>query len=77
MTALRGAVSALPAEPPKESAGLPAQDAQLDACQANRRGRQTMTVYKSIKAVAYSAVISTELARGEKIAALTGQQRQD
>jgi len=62
-----GASSALP--PNLEGKVLiTGQDAQLDACQRIVEGRQTMTVYKSIKPLAYSAVDSAlKLARGEKI----------
>src|SRR5882724_9218960 len=62
-----GAASALP--PNLEGKVLiTGQDAQLDACQRIVEGRQTMTVYKSIKPLAYSAVDSAlKLARGEKI----------
>jgi D-xylose transport system substrate-binding protein len=62
-----GAISALP--PSLEGKVLvTGQDAQLDACQRIVEGRQTMTVYKSIKPLAYSAVDSAlKLARGEKV----------
>ena len=62
-----GAASALP--PTLEGKVLiTGQDAQLDACQRIVEGRQTMTVYKSIKPLAYSAVDSAlKLARGEKV----------
>jgi D-xylose transport system substrate-binding protein len=62
-----GAASALP--PSLEGKVLiTGQDAQLDACQRIVEGRQTMTVYKSIKPLAYSAVDSAlKLARGEKV----------
>jgi D-xylose transport system substrate-binding protein len=62
-----GAASALP--PNLEGKVLiTGQDAQLDACQRIVEGRQTMTVYKSIKPLAYSAVDSAlKLARGEKV----------
>lgn len=62
-----GAASALP--PNLEGKVLiTGQDAQLDACQRIVEGRQTMTVYKSIKPLAYSAVDSAiKLARGEQI----------
>lgn len=44
------------------------QDAQLDAIQRIVDGRQTMTIYKPIKPLAYSAVESAiKLARREKI----------
>ncbi|MBA2502436.1 MAG: substrate-binding domain-containing protein [Pyrinomonadaceae bacterium] len=43
------------------------QDAQLDAVQRIVEGRQSMTIYKQIKPLAYSAVESAiKLARGEK-----------
>jgi D-xylose transport system substrate-binding protein len=46
------------------------QDAQLDACQRIVEGRQTMTIYKPIRPLAFSAVESAiKLARGEAIAA--------
>jgi len=62
-----GASSALP--PNLEGKVLiTGQDAQLDACQRIVEGRQTMTVYKSIKPLAYSAVDSAlKLAHGEKL----------
>lgn len=44
------------------------QDAELPACQRIVEGRQTMTIYKPIKPLAFSAVESAlKLARGEKI----------
>lgn len=62
-----GAASALP--PALEGKVLiTGQDAQVDACQRIVEGRQTMTVYKAIKPLAYSAVDSAlKLARGEKL----------
>jgi D-xylose transport system substrate-binding protein len=64
-----GAISALP--PNLEGKVLvTGQDAQLDACQRIAEGRQTMTIYKPIKPLAYSAVDSAlKLARGEKVEA--------
>ena len=62
-----GAVSALPPNLVGKVL-ITGQDAQLDACQRIVEGRQTMTVYKSIKPLAYSAVDSAlKLARGEKL----------
>ena len=62
-----GAASALPPNL-AEKVLITGQDAQLDACQRIVEGRQTMTVYKSIKPLAYSAVDSAiKLARGEKV----------
>src|SRR5882724_4889783 len=44
------------------------QDAQLDACQRIVEGRQTMTIYKPIKPLAFSAVESAlKLVRGEAL----------
>jgi D-xylose transport system substrate-binding protein len=62
-----GAVSALPPNLVGKVL-VTGQDAQLDACQRVVEGRQTMTIYKPIKPLAYSAVESAlKLARGEKI----------
>jgi D-xylose transport system substrate-binding protein len=62
-----GAVSALPPSLVGKVL-VTGQDAQLDACQRIVEGRQTMTVYKSIKPLAYSAVDSAlKLARGESV----------
>ena len=62
-----GAVSALPPSLVGKVL-VTGQDAQLDACQRIVEGRQTMTVYKAIKPLAYSAVDSAlKLARGEKL----------
>ena len=62
-----GAVSALP--PPLVGKVLvTGQDAALDAVQRIVEGRQTMTIYKPIKPLAFSAVDSAvKLARGEKV----------
>jgi D-xylose transport system substrate-binding protein len=62
-----GAIAALP--PALEGKVLvTGQDAQLDACQRVAEGRQTMTIYKPIKPLAFSAVDSAvKLARGEKV----------
>lgn len=62
-----GAVSALPPNLVGKVL-VTGQDAQLDACQRIAEGRQTMTIYKPIKLLAFSAVESAiKLARGEKI----------
>ena len=62
-----GAVSALPPNLVGKVL-VTGQDAQLDACQRIVEGRQTMTVYKAIKPLAYSAVDSAlKLVRGEKL----------
>jgi D-xylose transport system substrate-binding protein len=62
-----GAISALPPSLVGKVL-VTGQDAQLDACQRIVEGRQTMTVYKAIKPLAYSAVDSAQkLARGEKL----------
>jgi D-xylose transport system substrate-binding protein len=62
-----GAIAALPAE----LVGKPVvtgQDAELIACQRIVEGKQSMTIYKPIQPLAYSAVDSAiKLARGEKI----------
>ncbi len=62
-----GAVSALP--PALEGKVLiTGQDAQLDALQLIAQGKQTMTIYKPIQPLAYSAVESAvKLARGENL----------
>ncbi|HEY0080278.1 MAG TPA: substrate-binding domain-containing protein [Pyrinomonadaceae bacterium] len=61
-----GAISALPPQLVGKVI-VTGQDAQLDACQRIVEGRQTMTIYKPIKPLAYSAVESAiKLARGEK-----------
>ena len=62
-----GAVSALPPNLVGKVL-VTGQDAQLDACQRIVEGRQTMTIYKPIKPLAFSAVESAlKLARGEKL----------
>jgi D-xylose transport system substrate-binding protein len=62
-----GAISALPPSLVGKVL-VTGQDAQLDACQRIVEGRQTMTIYKPIKPLAYSAVDSAlKLARGEAI----------
>ena len=62
-----GAISALPAS----LAGkvlVTGQDAQLDAVQRIAEGRQTMTIYKPIQPLAFSAVeAAIKLAKGEKV----------
>jgi D-xylose transport system substrate-binding protein len=64
-----GAVSALPPNLVGKVL-VTGQDAQLDACQRIVEGRQTMTVYKPIRPLAFSAVESAiKLARGEAVAA--------
>ncbi|HEX8472532.1 MAG TPA: substrate-binding domain-containing protein [Pyrinomonadaceae bacterium] len=61
-----GAISAL--GPLAGKVLVTGQDAQLDAVQRIVDGRQTMTIYKPIKPLAYSAVESAiKLARREKI----------
>jgi len=62
-----GAISALP--PPLVGKVLvTGQDAALDAVQRIVEGKQTMTIYKPIQPLAYSAVDSAlKLARGEKV----------
>lgn len=63
-----GAVSALPPQLVGKVL-VTGQDAALDAVQRIAEGRQTMTIYKPIKPLAYSAVDSAlKLARGEKLA---------
>lgn len=62
-----GAVSAMPPNLVGKVL-VTGQDAQLDACQRIVEGRQTMTVYKPIKPLAYSAVeAALKLARGETL----------
>lgn len=62
-----GAVSALPPNLVGKVL-VTGQDAQLDACQRIAEGRQTQTIYKPIKPLAFSAVESAiKLARGEKL----------
>ncbi len=62
-----GAISALP-DALIGKVVVTGQDAQLDACQSIAQGRQTMTIYKPIQPLAYSAVESAiKLARGEKL----------
>jgi D-xylose transport system substrate-binding protein len=64
-----GAISALPPSLVGKVL-VTGQDAQLDACQRIVEGRQTMTIYKPIKPLAYSAVDSAlKLGRGEKVEA--------
>jgi len=62
-----GAISAFPPQLTGKVL-VTGQDAQLDACQRIVRGEQTMTIYKPIKPLAYSAVDNAlKLARHEKI----------
>jgi len=62
-----GAISALP-KPLVGKVLVTGQDAQLDAVQRIAEGRQTMTIYKPIKPLAFSAVeAAVKLARGEKV----------
>jgi D-xylose transport system substrate-binding protein len=62
-----GAISALPAQLVGKVI-VTGQDAELIACQRIVEGRQSMTVYKPIKPLAYSAVDSAiKFARGEKV----------
>jgi D-xylose transport system substrate-binding protein len=62
-----GAVSALPPQLVGKVL-ITGQDAQLDAVQRIVEGKQTMTVYKPIRPLAYSAVDSAlKLARGEAL----------
>jgi len=62
-----GAVSALPPQL-VDKVLVTGQDAALDAVQRIVQGEQTMTVYKPIQPLAFSAVDSAiKLARGEKI----------
>ncbi len=62
-----GAISALP----NSLVGkvlVTGQDAQLDAVQRIAEGRQTMTIYKPIQPLAFSAVeAAIKLAKGEKV----------
>ena len=61
-----GAVSALPPQLVGKVL-VTGQDAALDAVQRIAEGRQTMTIYKPIKPLAYSAVdAAIKLAHGEK-----------
>jgi D-xylose transport system substrate-binding protein len=62
-----GAIAALPAELVGKVI-VTGQDAELIACQRIVEGKQSMTIYKPIQPLAYSAVDSAiKLARGEKI----------
>jgi len=64
-----GAISALPPSLVGKVL-VTGQDAQLDACQRIVEGRQTMTIYKPIRPLAYSAVdAALKLARGETVEA--------
>ena len=64
-----GAISALPAQLVGKVI-VTGQDAELIACQRIVEGKQSMTVYKPIKPLAYSAVDSAiKFARGEKVEA--------
>lgn len=64
-----GAISALPPQLVGKVL-VTGQDASLDAVQRIVQDRQTMTIYKPIKELAYSAVDSAiKLARGEKVEA--------
>ena len=62
-----GAISALPASLVGKVL-VTGQDAQLDAVQRIAEGRQTMTIYKPIQPLAFSAVeAAIKLAKGEKV----------
>jgi D-xylose transport system substrate-binding protein len=62
-----GAISALPAQLVGKVI-VTGQDAELIACQRIVEGKQSMTVYKPIKPLAYSAVdAAMKFARGEKV----------
>src|SRR5882672_10217296 len=62
-----GAISALPPQLVGKIL-VTGQDAALDACQRIAEGRQTMTIYKPIQPLAYSAVdAAVKLAHGEKV----------
>jgi D-xylose transport system substrate-binding protein len=62
-----GAISAFPPQLTGKVL-VTGQDAQLDACQRIVRGEQTMTIFKPIKPLAYSAVDSAlKLAHKEKL----------
>ncbi|MDQ3255121.1 MAG: substrate-binding domain-containing protein, partial [Acidobacteriota bacterium] len=62
-----GAISALPASLIGKVL-VTGQDAQLDAVQRIAEGRQTMTIYKPIQPLAFSAVeAAIKLAKGEKV----------
>jgi D-xylose transport system substrate-binding protein len=62
-----GAISALPPQLVGKVL-VTGQDASLDAVQRIVEGRQTMTIYKPIRPLAFSAVDSAmKLARGEKV----------
>ena len=64
-----GAVSALPPNLVGKVL-VTGQDATLEACQRIVEGRKTMTIYKPIRPLAFSAVESAiKLARGEALAA--------
>jgi D-xylose transport system substrate-binding protein len=62
-----GAISALPSSLVGKVL-VTGQDAQLDAVQRIAEGRQTMTIYKPIQPLAFSAVeAAIKLAKGEKV----------
>ncbi|HEV2704677.1 MAG TPA: substrate-binding domain-containing protein [Pyrinomonadaceae bacterium] len=62
-----GAIAALPPEL-EGKVLVTGQDAQLDAVQLIAEGKQTMTIYKPIQPLAYSAVeAAIKLARGERV----------
>ena len=64
-----GAISALPPQLVGKVL-VTGQDAQLDACQRIVEGKQTMTIYKPIQPLAFSAVDSALLfAKGETVSA--------
>ncbi|MGB8511120.1 MAG: substrate-binding domain-containing protein [Pyrinomonadaceae bacterium] len=63
-----GAISALERAQLAGHVLVTGQDAQLDACQRIAQGTQTMTIYKPIKPLAYSAVdAALKLARKEPV----------
>ncbi|MBA3714682.1 MAG: substrate-binding domain-containing protein [Pyrinomonadaceae bacterium] len=67
-----GAIQALESQRLVGKVVVTGQDADLAACQRVVEGRQSMTIYKPIKPLAYSAVENAvKLARGEKPATST------
>jgi D-xylose transport system substrate-binding protein len=65
-----GAIQALAAQGLEGKVPVSGQDAELAACQRIVEGKQTMTVYKPIKALASAAAeVAVKLAKGEEVKA--------
>ncbi|MEN9490580.1 MAG: D-xylose transporter substrate-binding protein, partial [Pseudomonadota bacterium] len=64
-----GVIQALAAQKLAGKVPVSGQDAELAACKRILQGTQTMTVYKSLKAIAENAAkLSVDLVKGNKVA---------